>query len=168
MRFNFGDFPCIMGNVFSKQLMNSPLLPAPALQCFPGQSDPRGVDPSVSPTESLEEVAVLCKQDCVEAEVPLWAVWNVHEKGPYKSSSQMDHSGVDSGDYSPFPQILRRRPFEGGQDEGELKGSDICCTFSSPLNLVSSFCRHFTIQMLKGNFKSHAILLDLIFFLSPF
>lgn len=99
-----------MGKVFSKQLTNYPLLPAPAMQCFSGKSDPGGVDPSVSPTESLEEVAVLCKQDCVDAEVPLWAGWNVHEKSPCKSSSQMHHSGVDSGDYSPIPQILRRRP----------------------------------------------------------
>lgn len=104
MKFNFRDFPCIMGTVFSKQLMNSPLLPTLALQCFLGKSDPHGVDPSASPTGSQKEVAVLCKQDCVDAEVPLWAGWNVHEKGPCKSSSQMDHSGGDSGDHSPFPK----------------------------------------------------------------
>lgn len=66
---------------------------------------------------------------------------------------------------SPNP---KKEALEGGWDEGEVRGPNICCTLSSPLNPVSSFYRHFTIQILKGNFKSHAILLNLIFFLSPF
>lgn len=76
----------------------------------------------------------------------------------------MDNSGADSGDYLPLPQ----NPKGGGPSRG-VGEADMCVTSIVALSvhlykyLVSSSCRHYTIQTLKGNFKNHAITLNSLF-----